>query len=281
LARRSGDSGDSSEQPSSRAAERAVGVRRALSLWAKARALLLALHPLQVARRIFPVGRGLYEDYLSNFWCTTSVAVKWRVLFPGPALMPVCAGVTLLAAAPSVVQQVVAPSPRGLLLGMANSAAAFFMFGFQVRVCVRMCVCLCVCVCGGGGGGGVCVCVGGGGGRREGGEGAFAHAAAALGRWQPTLAPQHDRTQARPHPTQRAPRHTTAPQVHEKSILLPLLPLSMLAASEPDLALWGPVVGAFQMYPLLVRTRARARVCFPGQAQCRACLPCTPLATAP
>jgi len=41
--------------------------------------------------------------------------------------------------------------------------------------------------------------------------------------------------------------------VHEKSILLPLLPISMLAASEPDLAIWGPVVGAFQMYPLLVR----------------------------
>ena len=42
-------------------------------------------------------------------------------------------------------------------------------------------------------------------------------------------------------------------QVHEKSILLPLLPVTMLAATEPDLAIWGPVVGAFQMYPLLVR----------------------------
>lgn len=42
-------------------------------------------------------------------------------------------------------------------------------------------------------------------------------------------------------------------QVHEKSILLPLLPITMLAATEPDLAIWGPVVGVFQMYPLLVR----------------------------
>lgn len=47
-----------------------------------------------------------------------------------------------------------------------------------------------------------------------------------------------------------------AVQVHEKSILLPLLPISMLAASEPDLAIWAPVVGAFQMYPLLVRDGA-------------------------
>jgi alpha-1,3-glucosyltransferase len=45
-------------------------------------------------------------------------------------------------------------------------------------------------------------------------------------------------------------------QVHEKSILLPLLPITMLAASEPDLAIWGPVVGVFQMYPLLVRDGA-------------------------
>lgn len=45
-------------------------------------------------------------------------------------------------------------------------------------------------------------------------------------------------------------------QVHEKSILLPLLPISMLATTEPDLAIWGPVVGVFQMYPLLVRDGA-------------------------
>jgi alpha-1,3-glucosyltransferase len=45
-------------------------------------------------------------------------------------------------------------------------------------------------------------------------------------------------------------------QVHEKSILLPLLPITMLAGTEPDLAIWGPVVGAFQMYPLLVRDGA-------------------------
>jgi alpha-1,3-glucosyltransferase len=86
----------------------------------------------QVARRIFPVGRGLYEDYLSNFWCTSSVLIKWRSLFSGPQLMPVCAGLTVLASLPSMVQQMMQPSPRGLLLGMANSGLAFFMFSFQV-----------------------------------------------------------------------------------------------------------------------------------------------------
>lgn len=43
--------------------------------------------------------------------------------------------------------------------------------------------------------------------------------------------------------------------MHEKSILLPLLPLTLLAGDERVslLAAWLPVVGAFSMYPLLVR----------------------------
>ncbi|KAF8058079.1 dolichyl pyrophosphate Man9GlcNAc2 alpha-1 [Scenedesmus sp. PABB004] len=127
----------------------------------------------QVARRIFPVGRGLYEDYLSNWWCVSSVAVKWKGLVASQAaLAPLCAALTLAAAAPSMAHQLARPSPRGLLLGMANSALAFYMFGYQV---------------------------------------------------------------------------------HEKSILLPLLPVTLLAASEPDAAVWGPVVGAFSMFPLLSR----------------------------
>jgi hypothetical protein len=88
---------------------------------------------LQVLRRIFPVGRGLYEDYLANFWCTTSVAIKWKSLLSNALLMPACAGLTVLVALPSMVQQMLQPSPRGLLLGMANSAFAFFMFSYQVR----------------------------------------------------------------------------------------------------------------------------------------------------
>ena len=32
-----------------------------------------------------------------------------------------------------------------------------------------------------------------------------------------------------------------------------LVPLSAMAAWEPELALWGPVVGAFSMFPLLER----------------------------
>ncbi len=35
----------------------------------------------QVLHRIVPMKRGLYEDYVANFWCTTSLLIKWRSLF--------------------------------------------------------------------------------------------------------------------------------------------------------------------------------------------------------
>lgn len=88
----------------------------------------------QILQRIFPVKRGLFEDYVANFWCASSVAIKWRELLPPPTLLKLCAGLTLLVAAPAMAQQIARPSPRGLLFCMANSAMAFFMFSFQVCV---------------------------------------------------------------------------------------------------------------------------------------------------
>ncbi len=32
----------------------------------------------QVVGRIFPLRRGLFEDYVANFWCVSSVAIKWK-----------------------------------------------------------------------------------------------------------------------------------------------------------------------------------------------------------
>eukprot|EP00884_Botryococcus_braunii_P008812 jgi/Botrbrau1/17932/Bobra.50_1s0032.2 len=120
--------------------------------------------------RLVPVRRGLYEDYVANFWCATALVVKWKRLFTQQALVKMCGGITLLAAAPSMLQQMMRPSPQGLLMGMANSAFAFFLFSYQV---------------------------------------------------------------------------------HEKSVMLSLLPLTLLADSEPGLASWLPAVAAFSMYPLL------------------------------
>ena len=34
-----------------------------------------------VLQRLAPLRRGLYEDYVANFWCATSPAIKWKRLF--------------------------------------------------------------------------------------------------------------------------------------------------------------------------------------------------------
>ena len=36
---------------------------------------------LQVLFRVFPVQRGLYEDKVANFWCASSVFIKFKNLF--------------------------------------------------------------------------------------------------------------------------------------------------------------------------------------------------------
>lgn len=127
---------------------------------------------LQVVQRIFPLRRGLYEDYVANFWCATSSVIKWRSLVAAPLMVRLSAAATLAAAAPAMVQQVLRPSASGLPLAMANSAMAFYMFAYQV---------------------------------------------------------------------------------HEKSILLVLVPLSLVASSMPYLATFAPMVACFSMFPLLER----------------------------
>lgn len=39
--------------------------------------------------------------------------------------------------------------------------------------------------------------------------------------------------------------------MHEKSVLLVLLPISLLANHEPEAAYWLPIVASLSMYPLL------------------------------
>lgn len=127
---------------------------------------------LQVLNRLAPFERGLYEDYVANFWCGTSMLIKWKQLFSVPVLARLALGATITAALPSMVQQIRAPSARGFLLAMLNSSFAFYFFSFQV---------------------------------------------------------------------------------HEKSVLLPLLPATLLALEEPGLLQWLVPYAVVSMLPLLRR----------------------------
>ncbi|KAK8484051.1 hypothetical protein V6N12_056650 [Hibiscus sabdariffa] len=129
---------------------------------------------LAVLSRLAPFERGIYEDYVANFWCTSSVLVKWKKLYTTQSLRTFSLAATLLTCLPSMVQQVLAPSSKGFLYALLNSSFSFYLFSFQV---------------------------------------------------------------------------------HEKSVLLPLLPLTLLALEERQSLLWLTHFAMFSMFPLLHRDK--------------------------
>jgi alpha-1,3-glucosyltransferase len=88
---------------------------------------------LAVFTRIFPTQRGLFEDYVANFWCVSSLVIKWKRLVQPQILFRLCTGATVAAFFPSMIAEIARPSPTGFLLCLTNTAMAFFMFSFQVH----------------------------------------------------------------------------------------------------------------------------------------------------
>lgn len=88
---------------------------------------------ITVVKRIFPTQRGLFEDYVANFWCVSSLIVKWKRLVPPHQMLSVCMFSTLCGFLPSVLITIFKPTPRAFLLCLANSALSFFLFSYQVH----------------------------------------------------------------------------------------------------------------------------------------------------
>jgi alpha-1,3-glucosyltransferase len=158
--------------------------------------------------RIFPFGRGLFEDKVANFWCFTNVLVKWKQIFASREGILIKASTGLTA------------------LGFLPAVAALIFGGYKTRL---------------------------------------------------QKAAQNDSVNASPSIVLAAPSSPTpilpllpyalltcsmsfflfSFQVHEKTILIPLLPLTLLlsgAAPTDDVFLWGALgnnVGVFSMWPLL------------------------------
>ncbi len=153
----------------------------------------------------------------SNSSCPPlSNSIRAPQIIPNDLLVKICAGTTLLVALPAMVHQIVRPSPRGLLFCMANSAMAFYMFSFQVRLPSLSIFFLLLLLLN-----------------------------TPLPAANPTPSSLLLPLTAYPRPI--FPPPLTLSQVHEKSILLPLLPITILAASEPVLALWMPLVACLSM----------------------------------
>ncbi|KAG0501203.1 hypothetical protein HPP92_001275 [Vanilla planifolia] len=126
----------------------------------------------EVLYRLAPFERGIYEDYVANFWCSTSPLIKWKKLFSISDSKLFCLCATIFAFLPSCYQQIKAPSDHSFIHAMLNSSFAFYLFSYQV---------------------------------------------------------------------------------HEKSILLPLLPANMLAQQEPFLYRQLVYCGLLSLFPLLFR----------------------------
>ena len=75
---------------------------------------------VQVLKRLFPFGRGLYEDKVANVWCSISVLVKVRQLFSQAFLIKLSFVVTLVALLPSSIGLLRKPTPYNFLLALVR-----------------------------------------------------------------------------------------------------------------------------------------------------------------
>jgi alpha-1,3-glucosyltransferase len=86
----------------------------------------------QLAYRIFPFARGLFEDKVANFWCALNVVVKLRK-YPSELLQRASLLATLAAITPPCFVIFTKPRKELLPLALATTAWAFFLFSFQVH----------------------------------------------------------------------------------------------------------------------------------------------------
>ena len=88
---------------------------------------------LQVLKRVFPFERGLFEDKVASIWCVLEILVKIRKLIPQQQLISLCLLSTGIALLPTSLHLLRRPTIHNLLISLANSSLAFFLFSFHVH----------------------------------------------------------------------------------------------------------------------------------------------------
>ncbi|KAJ7459872.1 glycosyltransferase family 57 protein [Mycena latifolia] len=99
--------------------------------------------------RIFPFGRGLFEDKVANFWCASNVVFKWKNWASSAFLVKLSAALTALGFLPTVfvflriawqtqLRQGEKPPLHTPILpllpyALLTSSMSFFLFSFQVH----------------------------------------------------------------------------------------------------------------------------------------------------
>ncbi|RDW24641.1 glycosyl transferase [Yarrowia lipolytica] len=83
--------------------------------------------------RVFPFGRGLWEDKVANFWCAGNTFFKFKLRYTSEQLQMYSLTLTLAAILP--VMLIVFFNPKRKLIPWAFAACswAFYLFSFQVH----------------------------------------------------------------------------------------------------------------------------------------------------
>lgn len=101
----------------------------------------------QILIRVFPFQRGLFEDKVANFWCTSNLIIKYRNIFSQQQLTQISLAATLVAIAPPCCMIIYKNMfAKGFLnhyakvnkhiaviYGFAATSWAFYLFSFQVH----------------------------------------------------------------------------------------------------------------------------------------------------
>lgn len=95
-----------------------------------------------VAVRMFPVDRGLYEDKVANFWCISSIFIKWRQLFTTDFLVYCCGIATIMSSLPACCKIFRKPAFPHLILSEVIVSLAFFLFSYHVHEKSILLVCV-------------------------------------------------------------------------------------------------------------------------------------------
>uniref|UniRef100_A0A8C5PP09 Alpha-1,3-glucosyltransferase n=1 Tax=Leptobrachium leishanense TaxID=445787 RepID=A0A8C5PP09_9ANUR len=101
---------------------------------------------LQVLRRLFPVGRGLFEDKVANVWCCLSVLLKIKNILSPETQLRLSFACTLLCVIPTCIKLAARPTIGGLKLALVNCSLSFFLYSFQVHEKSILLVALPVCL---------------------------------------------------------------------------------------------------------------------------------------
>lgn len=87
----------------------------------------------QVLNRVFPFNRGVFEDYVANFWCVLNVVVKVRRFMDASQLARYCLILTSLFSFPCALHLYFKNNVRNLVVCLINVSFAFFLFSYHVH----------------------------------------------------------------------------------------------------------------------------------------------------